>query len=107
MFTFVALFPALSDEAPPIRPANPNAPVQSHSSSRSLISEQVITPIKVIIMGKDEAKLAEYLSGEGAQTLIDAVHEVCPRVRLLNPETKADYIDLFPRHLNLGPSLLN
>ena len=83
MFHSVALFPGPSDEAPPIRPANPNGTVQSHSSSHSLLSEQVITPIKVIIMSRDEAKLAEYLSGEGAQTLIDAVHEVCLRASWL------------------------
>lgn len=62
------------NEAPPVRLANLDVPQQS------CLPDQVITRIKAIVMSKDEAGLADYLSGEATQTLIDVTQEVCLRI---------------------------
>lgn len=78
VWNILALFPAgQSNEKPSTRLSIPDAPKQAPFGSRYLLSNQVVTRIKAIITSKDEAKLADYLSGEAAQTFIDVVHEVC------------------------------
>jgi hypothetical protein len=71
----------LPDEAPNIDFVDPEAPAQNNLSGHSIVSEQVVTRVKAIIMRDDEAKLADYPSGEVAQTLIDMIHEVCLHVK--------------------------
>jgi hypothetical protein len=61
----------------PIR--TPSVHVQGRTGGHSILSGQVITWIKAITVTKDEANLADYLSGEAAQTLIDVVYEVSLR----------------------------
>ena len=61
--------------------ANSGVHVQDLAGRHSCLPEKVIARIKAIIISQDEASLAECLSGESAQTLIDVVHEVCLRVK--------------------------
>ena len=56
------------------------APVRRHLDHGSFFSHDVVTRIKSIVVDRDEAKLAAYLTGEVAQTFIDVADKVCPCV---------------------------
>ena len=61
----------------PTSGSDPGTPVRS-SNDGSLFSHEVVTRTRTIVMNRDEARLATYLTGEVAQTFIDVAHEVCP-----------------------------
>ena len=61
-------------------PAHIGAPVRSHKTSHPFFPDEVIAQIEAIVASGDEARLADYLTGEAAQTFVDVVHEVCPHV---------------------------
>ena len=71
------LDPRPSDEAPIPNLSDAAVRARRLVGQSFRLSERVINQIKAIAMTKDETKLADYLSGDAAQTLIDTFHEVC------------------------------
>lgn len=56
----------------------PNVPTEVHlTGSQTLAGWTVVSRIRDIIASRDEAGLADYLTGEAAQTFVDVFHEVC------------------------------
>lgn len=63
------------------------APVRRHLDHGSFLSHDVVTQVKAIVVDRDEARLAAYLTGEVAQIFIDMTNKVCPCISsLLRPD---------------------